>query len=371
MRKLGLIATVPLWVVAPVLAQTETPQPSVAASETSASAHSTDTEDASTPRSPWLLVPTISSNPKIGTSAGLVAGYLFHTDPESTSSMFGVAGTYSTTDSVVGGVFLRSYWDADSKRLIAGVGGGRIYNDYEDFLGTSAEAETTDEMKAAFVRYIQEFSADWFIGGQATYANYTTYGDSFNAQQILDTAGLTGIKSGAVGMVLEYDTRDTQNTPTSGTHLNVNNLAYREALGGDHDFDTLNAEFAHYLPHGDGNVFAWRVFGRATHDAPPSGYSSVELRGYTRGQYLSPNSVSFEAEERWHLHGRFGINAFAGVTCLFGDGDRCDRSDNLYPAAGVGAQYTIKPEEHMVISTDYAVGKDGNNGFYVRLGQAF
>ncbi|GEN26232.1 hypothetical protein HCU01_41810 [Halomonas cupida] len=354
MRILGLLAMTSLVVTPPALAQADATEPAQAATS-----------------SPWILVPKVSSNPKIGTSAGFIASYLFHTDPESTSSMAGITGTYSTTDSIVGGVFLRTYWDADSKRLTAGLGGGRIRNDYEDFLGTSTEAETTDEMKAVFARYLQEFTPNWFIGGQAVYTNYTTYGDSFDAQQVLDTVGLTGVESGAIGAVLQYDTRNTQNAPTSGIHLNINNLAYREALGGDDNFDTLKVEFDHYIPHGDGHVLAWRAFGRATHDAPASGYSSVELRGYTRGQYLAPNSFSLEAEERWHVRGRFGINAFAGVTCLFGDGEHCGDSDNLYPAAGIGAQYTIKPEEHMVITVDYAVGKDDNEGLYVRLGQAF
>ncbi len=40
------------------------------------------------PESPWILAPTVSSDPKLGTSLGLVGGYLYSFDAESTQSMF-------------------------------------------------------------------------------------------------------------------------------------------------------------------------------------------------------------------------------------------------------------------------------------------
>jgi len=321
--------------------------------------------------SPWLLVPKVSSDPKIGTSAGGIAGYMFQTDPESTASILGAMGTYSTTDSWIGGIFFRGYWDADSKRLTAGIGRGEINNDYEDFLGTGLSAQTTDEMKLVFARYLQEVYPHWFIGAQGVYTNYLVVSHDLEAQIIMQAAGITGVDAGAVGLSLLYDTRDSQNAASDGIKFDINNFAFREAFGGEDDFDSLSVEFDQYIPNGDGHVFAWRAFGRGTDDAPTSGYSSVELRGYTRGQYLAPNSVSVEAEQRFHVHGRFGLNAFAGVACLFGDGERCDEGDNLYPSAGIGAQYVLKEEENIVVTADYAQGKEDNSGFYVRLGQAF
>lgn len=356
-----------------VLAQTPAlAQGSVSPSTASPSTVSSSTEPEE-PRheSPWILVPKVSSDPKVGTSAGVIAGYMFKADPQSTASVIGAMGTYSTTDSWIGGVFFRGYWDDDSKRLTAGIASGQIRNDYEDFLGSGLPAQTTDEMKLFFARYLQEFYPDWYIGGQGIYTNYLIASDDFNAQKIMQASGLTGVDSGALGLALMYDTRNSQNAASSGIKFNINNFAFREAFGGEDNFDTLHIEFDQYLPHGDGHVLAWRAFGRATDDAPPSGYSSVDLRGYTRGQYLAPNSFALEVEQRWHVHGRFGINAFAGVACLFGDGRNCGDSDNLYPSVGIGGQYLLKEEENIVITVDYAKGKEDNDGFYVRLGQAF
>ena len=67
----------------------------------------TPTSQASAPssplaeRSPWLLTPVASSNPKLGTSFGGLAGYLHLFDAKSRPSIFALSGQYSSTDSIV------------------------------------------------------------------------------------------------------------------------------------------------------------------------------------------------------------------------------------------------------------------------------
>ena len=321
--------------------------------------------------SPWLLVPTFSSDPKVGTSVGGMGGYLFKLDPGSTSSMAGAMATYSNTDSSIAGVFLRSYWDADGQRLNAAIAGGQIRNDYDDFLGSGLPLSTTDDLSFFFARYLREVRPHWFVGAQGVYTNYLIVGDDFLTEEILKLLGLTGFDSGALGLVAMFDDRDNQNSPKSGQRLIIDNFAYRESLGGEDDFDTLKIDYRNYQPHGDGNVLAFHLNGRWTSDAPPSGFSSVALRGYVRGQFLAPHSLLFEVEERRRLTGRFGLNLFAGVACLYGDGERCEDSENIYPAIGIGGQYLLKESEQMVVTMDYAEGENDNRGFYVRFGQAF
>ena len=41
--------------------------------------------------SPWLLLPSFSNNPKLGTSLGALAGYVRKFDPQSQVSIFGIA----------------------------------------------------------------------------------------------------------------------------------------------------------------------------------------------------------------------------------------------------------------------------------------
>ncbi len=64
------------------------------------------------PESPWILAPTVSSDPKLGTSLGLVGGYLYSFDAGSTQSMFMAGGNYSDNESRVLGVFGQMFFDS-------------------------------------------------------------------------------------------------------------------------------------------------------------------------------------------------------------------------------------------------------------------
>ena len=140
-------------------------------------------------------------------------------------------------------------------------------------------------------------------------------------------------------------------------------------MGGDTSFDTYTADYQHYIPHGKGHVIALHAKGRWTDDAPSSGYSSVDMRGYTRGQYLAPHMTMGEADYRYSLTEKWGLAAFAGVAALYGD-DSQDQGDRYYPAGGGGVFYKLN-DEGMVVRADLAFGKDGNWGFYLTFGHGF
>ena len=321
--------------------------------------------------SPWIFTPTVSSDPKLGTTVGVMAAYLYSFDEESPVSMFGTAGNYSSTDSVTGGVFARAYFDKGTQRLIAFIGGGNIKNEYSDYLGSGLPVSTTDDLNVFGTRYLHQVKGSWFAGVQAANTNYTISGDDIMSEDILNKIGLVGFDAVGLGLAAHYDSRDNQNSPTSGHSLEINNLAYRKSFGGDSSFDTYNLHLKSFFEHGDQNVLALKLSGRWTSDAPTSGYSSVDLRGYTRGQYLAPHMTSFEIEERYVLYKRWTGTLFTGVACLYGGNASCDDSSNVYPMAGAGIRYLMKPEEKMVVRMDLAYGKSGNNGFYMNFGQAF
>jgi hypothetical protein len=177
--------------------------------------HADDTEDTEEKESPWLLVPIVSVDPKLGTSVGVLAGYIFKIDPESTSSMVFTTVSTSDSDSTIGGVFSQLFFDQDRQKLLLGVVGGNINNDYEDFLGSGIPAQTTDDLEAVFARYLHVVKGDWYMGAQVVSSNYSIGADDF-FDPILDLIGLTGFNSTGLGLVGEYDTRDNQRNPTDG-----------------------------------------------------------------------------------------------------------------------------------------------------------
>ncbi|HCU53859.1 MAG TPA: hypothetical protein DIC36_06135 [Gammaproteobacteria bacterium] len=318
--------------------------------------------------SPWLVVPIVSSDPKLGTSGGLMAAYMFRMDPASSVSMIGAQVLYTTTGSKVGGLFARTNFGENHHRLTAFYGGGKVKNQYEDFLGTGFPLQTEDQLKALAGRYLYRVKEHWFVGAQATNTNYTIVGEDALSGEILEQLGLTGFDSIGIGAVINYDTRNDQNSPSAGMIVDLNNIAYRKGLGGDVSFDVYRLGYKHYLPHGEANVFVWRLNNHWTSDAPPGGYATIQLRGYTSGQYLGRNMSSIEAEERFRLGERWGITLFTGVACLYGGDKGCGDSSNIYPTIGGGLFFMVKPKEGMVATLEYADGNGSNRGIYLRFG---
>jgi len=361
----------PLWTGA--AAAQDPPRERLAASEQSGGAVTTSeaTAPASQQSSPWLLVPLVSSSPKLGTSGGVLAGYLKVFDPESRVSMFGVTYQYTSTHSSIGGLFARSSFGADHHRIVAVVGLGLVKNNYEDYLGTGQPLKTDDDLRGVAGRYIYRIAGDWFLGAQGTAANYQVLGATPEDSLVLETLGIKGFSSAALGAVVMHDSRDNEDMPRRGWFLNVNNLAYRETLGGGASYDAYRADAKAFLPHGGGHVLALRQFNWLTNDAPAVGQATVALRGYKFGQYLAPYMSSFEAEERLSLGRRWGANLFGGVAGLYGEGSALPLNRQTFPMGGAGLQFIIKPAQRMLVNFEYAQGVEANHGLYLKFGYAW
>jgi len=119
-------------------------------------------ESAPKDESPWILVPTLTSNPKLGTSLGLIGGYLYQFDPDSQQSVFALSTSYSDTDYRVAGLLGQMFLDQDRQKVILGLVDGRIENDYKDFLGTGLPVQTTDVLSAEFARYYHLIHGSWY-----------------------------------------------------------------------------------------------------------------------------------------------------------------------------------------------------------------
>jgi hypothetical protein len=321
-------------------------------------------------RSPWLLVPLISSNPKLGTSLGGMAGYITRFDAKSEPSMLAVQGQGSNTSSSTLGIGGKAYWNENHDRMTIGAVAGKVTNDYLDFLGTGQQVRSDENLRSFFFRYQHEFLPHWFLGVQAAYSNYNVEGSDPTSDLILDSAGLAGSVSSGVGLIASYDTRDNTNNTTAGTYAQLYNLAFRDGLGSDDNFDLLTADWRWYTHISENNVLVLHAKGRWTRDAPVSKQSTVELRGYTRGQYLGPNSITLEAENRYMFEPRWGAKVFGGVACLYGDDKDCS-GDQVFPMIGAGVFYIIKPESNMVVSAEFAKGNGENRGFYLNFGHRF
>ena len=322
-------------------------------------------------KSPWLLAPIFQSNPKLGTSVGVLGGYLHYFDEKSRPSIFALMGQYSSTDSIIAGAQARTSWDEDQQRLIAGTVYGYVKNDYSDYLGTGVPLQSNAEVKGVISRYTYRVSGDWFAGVQGLYQDFGISGETQFDDMALDILGVAPYKSGGLGLVGQYDSRDSENMPMRGTLFSLSNIAYRESLGGEEDFDVVRADIRYFWNHQKRNVLAIRQLNHFTANAPTQVNAPVQLRGSKIGQYNGEYMSHIEAEERYRIAEKFTASAFLGVACTYGDDQSCSDSENIYPAGGVGVQYILKPKEGIVLDLEYAAGKDGNYGGYLKMGYAY
>jgi len=265
----------------------------------------------------------------------------------------------------------KASWDEDRQRVLSGMLYGNVKNDYDDYLGSGVPLRNEAELKSFIARYTYRVSGNWFIGAQGIYQNFAIAGQSEFDTLVLDTLGLVPFKTAGAGIVIQNDSRDDENMPSKGWLLNLNNLVFREGLGGDFDYEMYRLELRYYMPHGDRNVLAIRQLNHLTSDAPQAARAPVQLRGYKVGQYTGEYMSSIEAEERFRLAEKWTATLFAGVACLYGSGKSCSDSENLYTAVGAGVQYILKPKEGIVLNLEYAAGESGNYGVYLKMGYAF
>jgi hypothetical protein len=321
-------------------------------------------------RSPWLLVPVFSSSPKLGTSIGGLGAYMHRFDADGRVSLFGMNYQYTSTHSQIASAFARTSFGADHHRTVTLAVFGHIENDYEDYLGTGQPLKTKDDLKAFVARYLFRAKGDWFIGAQGSAADYQVLGATVEDDLVLDTLGVRGFSSSSLGAVLMHDSRDNEDMPLKGWFLNVNNLAYREALGGSATYDAYRVDLRTFWNHGSGHVLAMRQNNWLTSDAPSAAQATVNIRAYKQGQYLSPYMSSLEVEERLAFNARWGATVFAGAAGLYGEAPvPLDRS--IYPTIGAGLHFVLKPKERMNVNLEYAQGVGDSRGVYLKLGYAW
>ena len=127
--------------------------------------------------------------------------------------------------------------------------------------------------------------------------------------------------------------------------------------GGDQSFDVYNASYSDYISHNQGSVFVWNVKGRWADDAPIGGFSSMDMRGYVRGNYLAPHYTHVQVEDRIAFAPNWGVSVFGGLGCLYDAASDCNETSNLYLSFGAGIIYTLKKKAGLVLRAEVAKGE--------------
>jgi outer membrane protein assembly factor BamA len=332
------------------------------------------------PKTELIIAPILLSNPTIGTGGGGGAGLVFpldRTDQISPPTTVGLGGFYTDSGSFALAFGGKTYLDEDRWRLKAIFALGEFHY---DFFGVGSISDRSVPIVQEASGYTLEgLRRAWggvFAGIRFVSAETKITLDREPQETDIDIPEQDrSIAMVTLGLHVQTDGRDSTFNPTSGSLFDFNADFADPSLGGEHTFQSYTAAYNAYRSIGTRQILAVRAAGCSVRgDAPFYNLclygTHSDLRGYEIGQFIDRVLLATQAEYRLSLPGRFGFVAFAGVGEVarsFGDLN----SDDLLPSAGIGVRFLVAKENRINFRVDYAWGKDGSDGLYIGVGEAF
>lgn len=169
---------------------------------------------------------------------------------------------------------------------------------------------------------------------------------------------------------LTLDTRNNFFTPTRGWYLDLSLPVFREAFGGDREFEKAALTVMHFRPLADSWFFGARATARTSADGTPFFLRPfVTLRGVQALRYQGEQAAEVEAELRWQLHPRFSAVAFGGAGVARSKVPGSDSKENVVSGGG-GFRYLLARQHGLHVGLDVALGPD-DPVLYVVFGSAW
>jgi outer membrane protein assembly factor BamA len=194
----------------------------------------------------------------------------------------------------------------------------------------------------------------------------------------------SGSSSLASGLSFDflYDTRDNPINAYRGTYTKVLLIPRFEFMGSYRSWSSLLLEWRGYFrfPESSNNILAFWSYNWFTLTGKPPYLMLPSTawdkafntgRGYIQGRFRSNNMLDAETEYRIQLtrNGLLGMVLFANFES-FSDINTW-YFPSIAPAGGVGLRLKLNKYSRTNISIDYGWGRQGSQGFFVNLGEAF
>ena len=322
----------------------------------------------------WAPVPSIISNPTLGTGLALALMYIHpqkEGDSGSRSNVTGVAGMYTSTDSWMGALFHSGSYLNDRVRPSGGLAQGEFNLKFYGIGNDSPirdrpidyNARTTMVLPKVLLRLPQK---NWFVG---TSYFFLKIDNSFDLSSLLPNLPEIEIPTQTAGLslILSHDSRDNNMGPRRGNWLEVSVTDYGSYLGGDFDYEKLKAKFVHYLPLTDLTTLGYRVDIVTTGDgAPFYDLAGLNLRGFPMGLYTDKSAASAQVQINHRFHPRW-------IGLVFGGGGRiADTIPGLGGeptrwAGGAGMRFVLNEKQRLSLGVDVTIGNE-EVGVYIQMG---
>ncbi len=327
----------------------------------------------------FVVAPLPSRNPLMGWTLSLPAMMLYKpasATAEDSTWITGAAAFYAENKSRGGGAFHKMSLGGDRWRLM---GAAFIADLKYDYFGIGGDPDTSipldQSMSLLLAEALRSVYPGLYVGLRAT---LSTTEVSLELPEDILPPGVAPPELGrefdlaTMAPRIQYDSRDNQFYPASGSLLEGTLSIGRDSFGSDVDYERYKFEYNHYRTPWSKGVFAARAaLEYVSGDAPfflyPAFGSGADLRGYQTGSYRDRFLIATQAEYRHRVTPRLGAVIFAGVGTVapdFGDWGK------TLGSVGAGIRWVIAPKNNMSLRFDVARGRDDAE-FYMGIGEAF
>lgn len=257
-------------------------------------------------------------------------------------------------------------------------------------LGSNSDIKNEDPMDYSYLKFYQtvlrRVSGDLYMGFGYIFDSHWNISDKGNKDGTPDDYAAYGKRSHTVASGLTFnmvlDSRDNGINPMKGGYAALQYRDNYEFFGSTTPWRSLIVDVRKYfrIPENSDNVLAlwnydWVVLsGRPEYlDLPSTQWdgNTATGRGYIQGRFRGAQMIYAEAEYRFKIT-RNGL--LGGVVFLNGESFSAAPGTGLQriqPGYGPGLRLKLNKTSNTNITIDYGFGRQGSNGLFIDIGEAF
>ena len=317
----------------------------------------------------WLPVPIPVSNPTIGSGLQAVLLYLHpQEDPDVPTATSGVGAMYTDSESWLVGAFHDGNFKNDLYRYRLLGGTGEFNLDYYDENTAIPYNISSDIFLGQFQRRIPG-TEDLYLGFRYMYTDSNVVFDLSGSIPGLPPVR-DGMTTSGLGVIFNFDTRDNNYYPTSGSYAEVLWIRDKPSIGSDFNFDKLTSFYNHYFQLSNKDTLALRgTLENVDGDAPFYLQPALKLRGFPVGRYRDESSFSVHTEWRRKFHPRWGFILFYELGSVALNVNELLQAD-IITSVGGGIRWQVTENKKMNLGIDVGYSED-DSAVYLQIGEKF
>ncbi|MDL5028234.1 BamA/TamA family outer membrane protein [Vibrio sp. TMPB1044] len=346
----------------------------------------------------FLPVPILITEPAVGYGGGFTGIFMHESDEQKNTrkqlaekSIDGGAQLLTPAITAVGGfatengtwmafVGHKRSWKEDSIRYLGGLGYGDINMTFYRQSSSNAllplDPNEGVELGLKGMGGIQKLQfrvpdSQWLLGfSQQFFAPTLSLNNHPKAQEILNNIGNTSPTSSGLGLIAEYDSKNSFLNPTQGYNYVAEYLWFGDAIGSDYTYQTFNVEGLNYWELNK----EWNLALRGQYKSlstnervlSPQYYPDIELRGIARNRYQGEHTVAAEVQVSKQWTRRWSTAVFTGIGYA-GSSNQDMFDQSSHAAYGVGFRYLIARRYGLISGIDIAFSEE-DTALYFQVG---